>query len=49
MCCKEQSEKEAVIVGKLSKCKRTKEFEELTEKEIQAIETKYLEIFGARS
>ncbi|WP_136810850.1 Fic family protein [Desulfosediminicola flagellatus] len=32
--------------GKLSKRKRAKEFEELTEKEIQAIESKYLEIFG---
>ncbi len=32
--------------GKLAKRKRTKEFEELTEKEIQAIETKYQEIFG---
>ena len=32
--------------GKLSKRKQTKEFEELTEKEIQAIETKYAEVFG---
>lgn len=33
--------------GKLSKRKREKEFEELTEKEIQAIEAKYTEIFSA--
>lgn len=31
--------------GKLAKRKRTKEFEELTDKEIQAIEEKYLEVF----
>ena len=30
----------------LSKRKRAKEFEELTEKQIQAIEAKYLEMFG---
>lgn len=32
--------------GKLSKRKQAKEFQELTEKEVQAIETKYQEIFG---
>lgn len=32
--------------GKLSKRKQTKEFDELTEKEIQAIEAKYAEVFG---
>ncbi len=31
--------------GKLSKRKRAKEFEELTENEIQAIEAKYMEVF----
>lgn len=32
--------------GKLSKRGRAKEFEKLTEKEIQAIEVKYVEVFG---
>ncbi len=32
--------------GKLSKRGRAKEFDKLTEKEIQAIEVKYVEVFG---
>jgi hypothetical protein len=33
--------------GKLSKCARTKEFVELTEGEVQALENKYDEIFNS--
>jgi hypothetical protein len=32
--------------GHLSKRRRTEEFEKLTDKEIQAIEAKYAEVFG---